>query len=370
VKNSGALSFPSAKKYFKKRWHLLTFEIFSVTSYLSILVSPVLFWPAIFLNFLIPIFFALNLALTLVFLFGRKELLALSLVGVVTGLPFFISSLTFSKHKNGNKDFSTLSFNAKYFRAQNRYDAFSTALIKWVVDDDADIKCIQEYSTNEKWEELNVSKKITDKGFNGFVLKSKVKDRVHNPGLAIFVKNKFEILNSGVVWEDSLNSNGAIFADVRIRRDTVRVYNVHLASMGLNSADDFSKGNYLRRVVQIFSKLRDGSIKRSGQIALLMNHSGSCRYASIICGDFNEVPYSSNYRVLHRVFENAFERAGHGFGFSLNSPLFFLRIDHQFYSRRLRAVDYDVDRSMQISDHFPTRGQYATNQEEREKGKD
>jgi len=74
--------------------------------------------------------------------------------------------------------------------------------------------------------------------------------------------------------------------------------------------------------------------------------------------DFNETPYSYNYFKLKKHFFNTFEEAGNGFGFSFNSLIFFLRIDHQFYNSEIEVLNYRIDRSMAISDHYPTRGFY------------
>ena len=78
-------------------------------------------------------------------------------------------------------------------------------------------------------------------------------------------------------------------------------------------------------------------------------------------GDFNETPYSYNYFRLRKHFGNSFEDAGNGFGFSLNSKLFFLRIDHHFFSKGITPIKYRVDRTQPLSDHFPTRASYVIN---------
>jgi endonuclease/exonuclease/phosphatase family metal-dependent hydrolase len=167
----------------------------------------------------------------------------------------------------------------------------------------------------------------------------------------------YDILNSGIVWEDS-TINGAIFADINLGSDTIRVYNVHLASMGLQLSQYKQKGGYAGKLKKLVSKLKNGATHRSYQVDKLMEHTATSPYPFIICGDFNEMPYSYNYFRFKANLENTFEEAGNGFGFSLNSPLFFLRIDHQFYNSGIKAINYRVDRSMKISDHFPTRAVY------------
>lgn len=53
-------------------------------------------------------------------------------------------------------------------------------------------------------------------------------------GIAIF--SKYPIINSGKVFDNKRN-NGAMFADIKINQDTIRVYNTHLESMNIKAAD-------------------------------------------------------------------------------------------------------------------------------------
>jgi len=128
--------------------------------------------------------------------------------------------------------------------------------------------------------------------------------------------------------------------------------------MGLNVGQYKNPRYYGYKLKTLIAKLRHGATNRSAQIDRIIEHTKTSPYPYMICGDFNETPYSYNYLRLRRHFSNAFEKAGHGFGFSVNSSLFFLRIDHQFYGTGLKALNYQVDRSMRISDHFATRGYY------------
>jgi endonuclease/exonuclease/phosphatase family metal-dependent hydrolase len=128
---------------------------------------------------------------------------------------------------------------------------------------------------------------------------------------------------------------------------------MHLRLYQYKNAD-----NYLGKIKRLISMLKYGAEARSSQIDKLIDHTNSSPFPYFVCGDFNETPYSYNYFKLRHHFSNAFEEAGNGFGFTLNSIIFYLRIDHQFYHQDIEALDFRVDRSMKISDHFPTRGFY------------
>ncbi len=278
-------------------------------------------------------------------------------LGILFGFPFLM--ITFSHHTDENirgSDLSVLSFNAKLFRKHKTYDEFSFEMIRWAAEDTSDIKCFQEYSTNSRWPVLDVTKQIEEGDYESFSFSAEMDDVEHNPGLAIF--SRYPIIDSGFVWKNYGSYNGGIFIDISINDDTIRIYNVHLASMSLSLYQYKQASNYPGKLKRLVSRLKYGALTRSNQIDKLIRHIEQCPYPYIICGDFNETPYSYNYFKLRRLYNNTFEEVGSGFGFTFNSILFFLRIDHQFYNDPIVPVNYKVDRSMKISDHFPVRANY------------
>jgi endonuclease/exonuclease/phosphatase (EEP) superfamily protein YafD len=152
---------------------------------------------------------------------------------------------------------------------------------------------------------------------------------------------------------------GGIYADILYKSDTVRIYNVHLASMNLELYQyrQVSR-NYLSKIRRLIGRLKYGAETRSYQLNRIIEHTNQCPYPFIISGDFNETPYNYVYFKMRALFSNTFEEVGNGFGFTFNSMLFFLRIDHQFHSKAFEATEFRVDRSMKLSDHFPLRGFY------------
>jgi endonuclease/exonuclease/phosphatase (EEP) superfamily protein YafD len=94
------------------------------------------------------------------------------------------------------------------------------------------------------------------------------------------------------------------------------------------------------------------------ELDLIINSLKVCPYPYILTGDFNEIIYGNNYYKLRKMATNSFEEAGSGFGFTFNSILFFIRIDHQFYSDQLDAVNLRVIKDVKSSDHYPLKGWY------------
>lgn len=320
-----------------------------------------MFWPAVIAGYAIPVVLIINMLLLLLLPLIRLRLIVFPVLALVTGIPFLFATISYkgSSYISADHDLSILSFNAKFFRKRKTYSEFSYDMIRWAAEDTSDIKCFQEYSTNERWPVLDVTRQIKEQGYNGFVYAADMADDEHSPGMAIYARH--EIVDSGYVWKNYNTFHSGIFADVKTGEDTIRIYNVHLASMHLRLFEYKDPTNYWGKIKYLVWTLKNSAKVRTEQIDKLLSHIEQSPYPYIICGDFNETPYSYNYFRLKKHFLNAFEKAGHGFGFTFNSVVFFLRIDHQFYGPDFQAVHFHVDRNMKISDHFPTRGYYKLN---------
>ena len=345
-------------KFVRKHWILSGVLLGSLLCYIGALISPQVFWPSVFLCYAIPVVLVFNIVLlpALFFLKKRSSML-FPAIAILAGLPFILVTWRYTNPRPGNGvTISVLSYNAKLFRTAETYSKFSQQQINWVSNDTSAIKCIQEFSTNDRWKELNIKKRISDKGYYAYTFKSRGPNNDHNRGMAIFTR--YPVIDSGVVWDDPTYTNAIIFVDVKVNDKPLRIYNVHLASMNLGLAKYKDPSDYGEKIRMLLYKLKQGGTKRTDEVDKLIAHAKTSPYPFLICGDFNELPYGYNYRKLRSKFQGSFEEAGKGFGFSLHSKLFFIRIDHHFHSDHIRAMKFLVDRSNTISDHFPTRAIY------------
>lgn len=339
----------------------------SVLAYLSPIISPASLWIAGFLSLIIPILLLINISLLFLFLIRLNALFLLHLGLLIAGYPYLASSFSYNPEvisettADVHNPISVLSYNVRVFNTyaylQNK-NTPGKSMIHWLLEDKSDIKCLQEFYNDSKSDVFNTTEQITDKKNYHAVVKPTFVNRIGAQfGLAIF--SRFPVVKSGEVNLDDIPQQHAIFADIDTGQDTIRVYNIHLQSMSIdeNKIDDFeqAKENY----IDIAKKLRFGFVERAKQVDHLVTHILQSPYPVIVCGDFNDIPYSYTYLTLSKYLNNAFEEAGHGFGFSYNGKLFFLRIDNQFYSERLNATKYNIHREVPFSDHFPIRTIYT-----------
>ncbi len=122
-----------------------------------------------------------------------------------------------------------------------------------------------------------------------------VKGRRSPYGMGIF--SKYPIVQAGNLdFENS--TNNAIFIDVLMNTDTVRVYNVHLESFGIKTDSLNISGINEKDSRRLINRLKTSFVKQQFQVERLKEHQLNCPYPIILCGDFNNTHYSWAYRNL------------------------------------------------------------------------
>lgn len=333
---------------------VLIFFFISLILFSSVYISPVSLSYTGLLPLLIPLFLLLNLLLCVLFLFGRTKLIIYPILALIVGWKFYAVTFQWNeRYKQSESDGITLlSFNTMYFNLNwdNSTGEKVINSIEWARSNTADIKCFQEFQQDYTTASRNTLKIISQEGKYHYSFHSFGKSRKKAQGLAIF--SRFPIVNEGVAF-DNRNHNGAIFVDLKINKDTIRVYNTHLESMSI-AADKLSDPTGIKKNYrQTIKKLKSGIVMRAEQVKLLKEHIENSPYPVILAGDFNDIPYSFTYFSLRSILKNAFEEAGRGFGFTYNKVLFFLRIDHIFHDEVFEVFNFKTHREVDYSDHYP-----------------
>lgn len=344
------------KKVFRIMFFLITLICYS-----SILVSPEYVWLVGFLSLSIPLLLAIHFFFLIIYTRRLKKRFFYHLAAIVIGFAFIKVSYAISRNDN-NGDLKVLSYNVRIFNnyahLHNEGHISSRKMIGWSVENDAQIKCFQEYYNNDKSDIFDVQKKLTEAGWNKNHFKIVYRDRAKAEfGLAIY--SKMPIIKTGEVYSDSNTFLNSIYADILYGKDTIRVYNTHLESMSIDVENVVNTEKLAKSYKDTGYRLRNGFISRAQQIKGLVNSIKSCKHKIILCGDLNELPYSYAYFSLRNLLNNAFEKAGNGFGFTYNGKLFFLRIDNQFFSKGIKIHDFRTHRNINYSDHFPLTATYS-----------
>jgi endonuclease/exonuclease/phosphatase family metal-dependent hydrolase len=345
----------------------ISIAVLTVLAYLSPHISPESMWMTGFVALSIPVLLLINFGLLVFFLLRLRSFLLLPLCIIILGHDYIRSSFSFNPVKKDNTEnqvLSVLNYNVRVFNTYahlKNKNSPGKSMIEWLANNDSDIKCLQEFYNDDQSDVFNTVERLSAQNYHAVVRPAFVNRIGAQFGLAIF--SRYPIIHSGDIMYADSQHQYAVYADIKTRQDTIRVYNVHLQSMSIDASkiDDFERAG--EHYLDIARKLKFGFVERAKQVDNLLVHIQRSPYPVIVCGDFNDVPYSYTYQTLKRYLTNAFEEAGHGLGFSYNGKLFFLRIDNQFYSKGFKAIRFETHREVPFSDHFPvrtiyTRGEY------------
>lgn len=309
-------------------------------------------WSAGFIMMSLPLAVLSGLSATCYLLIKKQKIVAaMGFIWVLLTFPLIKRTIGISHDEMKLDNVSALkvlSFNGECFDEKHNIDE-NWAKIQ------ADIACFQEYSPNKDIESkyANSVVKLTKFDQKGFI------------GLAMF--SQYPILRQySKIWDrkNQPNINGYLCADIAYKNDTVRVVNVHLWSMGvrINLAFDALKKGHVKtfglELTDSFRRLKEGFEKRDEQMREVESYVSGSKYPVIICGDFNETPFGYSYGKLKLSFQNAFEEAGKGMGFTLNRQPYFARIDQQFVSNDWHVESYKTISNVKFSDHFPVMANY------------
>ena len=324
----------------------------TMTLYLSVLVSPTNFPYVGLLPFMIPVVLVVNSILFIILAISWKKTAFIPLLALLIGYRFFLITYQFHPSSENEEGLRVLTYNAHMFDYKRSITGeFDPNIYTWLRDHPADVKAFQEFYQDNTSPAKNSLKILSKDGEYEYSYQSGEGNKTRRSiGMAIF--SKYPIVHEGVVF-DTKYSNGAIFADIRVGSDTLRIYNTHLESMAIQAEalDNYDQAKQVYR--KTLGKLHRGSMARAEQLEILFEHLSNSPHPVILMGDLNEIPYSYAYFKLSQKLKNAFELAGNGFGFTFNRILFFLRIDHIFASPELKPVYFYTHREVDYSDHYP-----------------
>jgi len=155
----------------------------------------------------------------------------------------------------------------------------------------------------------------------------------------------YPILDKGEIIFDTGYNNVALWSDLKIDKDTIRLYNVHLSSIQLQNSPAFREGVDFAEEIKKSSKasykrLKVAFEKRAVQTEKVLEHVASSPYPVLLCGDFNDTPVSYCYEQFSEVLEDSF--IGHALGeqttYEGSFPSF--RIDYIFHDPVMEVKSY------------------------------
>ncbi len=268
---------------------------------------------------------------------------------------------------DGEADLTVMSFNAALFNPYRPetlesdpglFDRFYDHLR---TGPSPDILCIQEfYHAFQRDEELTIDSIVKLGGYSNFYMNPRFNhDYAGLIGVATY--SKFPAIASGRLDFAGGDHTNGHWNDFVVRGDTLRVVNVQLRSMSIRWTWDAARSlpaDLWWNLHNIHGRLRQGYHARNAELDAIEGFLRESPYPVILCADINALPYSDTYQRLKRLYHNAFEQRGRGFGFTYHHFPWFIRIDNQFFSPQLGISHFRTRTDIAISDHYPVEAGY------------
>lgn len=361
--------FKFIKKAFSSVLVILTlfFGLVLILSAYSDRFSPITYsaFPS-YMAFLFPAFLIINLIFLIYWLIRRRWPFVIIIVSVLISWPTVNAFFPIHfKKKVPENVLKFMTFNVEHFDLYAPHDVKTqNPIVPYILNQDADIVCLQEYS----YLYIN-GKPAVHEDFKKKYPYCKTDDviNVNNykyTGLACF--SKYPITDVRRVPYES-HYNGSTIFKINVNGKIITVINNHLETNGITEKDkiEYEQALEVDGIKEVKMKIaRLTSIARSRlgvafkiraeQAETIAKEVDKASGYILVCGDLNDPPNSyAHYKIKGKKLRDAFADTGFGMSHTYNKNKFYFRIDHIFYSPNLKAYNCYVDDTVKYSDHYP-----------------
>ena len=297
------------------------------------------------LSLTVPFIIIINFLLVLYWLIKKKKFFFISTITLF--IAYFVLSPIY-KFKDSNNDdvskgdnFTLMTFNTRNFNVNGglKINNVDSLIVDFITKKDVDILCFQEYHHAMK---ISDKLKQYDYKFVDFIYGK-------NTGRVIqAIYSKYPILKVEPI-EFPKSANSAIYADVIIKKDTVRIYNLHLQSFNIEPEVSTIKNQDSKR---LFTRLKKVLRLQKEQMLIIKDHYKKCTYRKILTGDFNNTQFSNTYGIVANDFQDSFIEAGEGFGLTYDLKGLPMRIDYILVDEAFEVLSHE-NFDVKLSDHYP-----------------
>jgi endonuclease/exonuclease/phosphatase family metal-dependent hydrolase len=341
--------------------------LFFLLACLAPYLNPAKWWFISFLGIGFPFLLVVVIVFMIWWLFVKRKFALISAIALLIGIKSI--SIFFAFHipdkfvyTKQTGSVRVASWNVARFiemkRNNNKGSQMRLQMMELIKQQDADIFCMQEFfhSNDSLWypnlpyitKQLNYPYHYyshDNDGDNHFI------------GSVIF--SRYPIIDSGMVrYPRPTLPEALMYADIKMNKDTFRVYTTHLQSLQFKKSDyerinrlKEAEGEFVSDSRTIFSKLRTGMAYRKIQADIVKNVLEDSPYPFLVCADLNDVPNSYTYHTVKGNLQDAFLKKGFGVGRTFSALAPTLRIDYIFADEHFKINQFNRV-TKNYSDHY------------------
>lgn len=311
--------------------------------------NPVTSAASAMLVYVLPLLIIANAILLLIWLLKRNWIVSgVAAISILACIPYTLTLHRFwgggSADAESKKVFKVATYNVARFG--NETSGFlASDILAEMKKQSVDVFCVQEYNANSG------SRSNTEVYREYFPYSAQGNDDM-------IVFSRFPIVKSkNIPFEDTNNSAMWVLLNVNGKR--IKVFNVHMETTGFNrtlhqagkameNGQTLESNTILQAIYQNYTR---GMVVRAGQADIVANEIGKTREQMIVCGDFNDVPYSYVYNTILGDLVDGFKECGKGWSYTFRGNKK-VRIDYIFHSEQMEGINY-YKMELTYSDHIP-----------------
>lgn len=337
-------------KYFSMMFLIIqtVLSIFTITGLWGGTVTPAGNTAMAMLVYILPLLIAANVLMLLYWLVRRRWIAAsLPLLTLLCCLPYTGTIYQLRPQPSADEtghEIRIATYNVASFGRETS-GFMAQDILSEMKKQHVDVLCIQEYA-DASGDKLNST---SYKDYFPYMATG-------NRDMVIYSKYPI-VRKKNIPFEDTNNS--AMWADIDADGKTLRVFNVHLETTGFNRtmhrvAKLGKSGIRVENntiISAIYNNYTLGMITRAGQAVTVANERRMSPVPSIVCGDFNDVPYSYVYNTMLSGMTDGFKECGSGWMQTYRGNKA-VRIDYIFHDKSLKGISY-YTQELTYSDHKP-----------------